>query len=136
MIDGVVVHEGREMDEFDDGCQRQRVGMVSIGHAARQEQQRRTEELAPHEEQVLVDFLDVIEVRDDDATNLVADAFEWAAYRLLNGRKLGRNAPHRLRHDVPEGPDFGAECMNRVYRSSLSRSVTSAKLISSENTRS
>ena len=71
MIDRVVMYERGEMHEFDDGRERQRVVVITLRDPTRQQEQGRPKELPAHEEEMLVHLLDVIEVRHDDAPDLV-----------------------------------------------------------------
>ena len=95
VIDRVVVHQRREVDQLDHRREGQRVLRLLAAHAAREEEERRPEELAAHEEQVLVDLLDVREVGEHDAADLVAHTIEHVAHRSLDGGKLGRQTPER-----------------------------------------
>ena len=74
--EGMVAHVG-----FDTG---QGVIVVPTGDRTREEQQRGAEQLPAHEEEMLVDLLDVVEVRDHDPPDLVPYAIERRAHRRLN----------------------------------------------------
>jgi hypothetical protein len=92
VVDGVVVHQSGQVDEFDHGCEPQSVLGLFAFDLARQQEQRRPEEFAAHEVEVLIHFFDVGEVRHDDAFDLVADAVEPSPDGCLDRRQLGRDA--------------------------------------------
>jgi len=72
------------MHELDDSRERERIRILSPSHATREEEQRGPKELPSHEEEVLADFLDVVEVRDHDPPDLVTDAIERPSNRILD----------------------------------------------------
>lgn len=87
MVDRVVVNERRQMHQLDHGGQRQRVVAGLTVDRIGEEHECRPEQLPLHEEEVLVDVLDHVEVGQHDPADLLADPVELLLHRLLNGRK-------------------------------------------------
>ena len=80
MVDGVVVHQRRQVDELDDGREGQSVLVLLPVGSAREQKEGRTEELPAHEEEVLVDLFDLVEV--GGRTDLRVGCVEQRCHRL------------------------------------------------------
>ena len=93
MVHGVVVDEGRQVDELDDGSQRERVLSLAAPHRVGQQKERRAEELALHEQEVLVHVLDHLEVRHDDPPDLSCHPVQHVAHGCLDGGELRGRPP-------------------------------------------
>jgi hypothetical protein len=98
MVNSVIVDERREMHQLDHRRKRKRVVMVSPRDTTRQQQKRRPEQLPTHEQKVLVHFLDMIKVGQDDPADLIPHSLQWLTYRGLDGGQLRRCGLRGLTH--------------------------------------
>jgi hypothetical protein len=123
MIDGVVVHQRREMHQLDDRGVRRRPRLRLSFDFARQQRQRRPEHLSAHAQEMVVDFADEAQLGGDDAADFVGDALEGVVHGRLDVAQRGRRGARRCR-------------AHAVTRSSAEiRSLTSRNSMSTANTR-
>ena len=123
MVYRIVVHQGGQMNQLDYRRQRNRTGVRLASDLVGKERQRGPEELSAQHRQVGVHLFDLVEVRNDDATEFVDHPFQATRDRSLDERHPRKSL----------GPHNRISCRGR-QRSFRSRSVTSAKLMSSEKT--
>ena len=86
MVYGIIVHERREMDQLESGCERYSLVFRLFLHLARQEQQRRTKQLAAHREEVRAHLPDERQIACNDGRHCPRHVFQlvtdWELDRL------------------------------------------------------
>jgi hypothetical protein len=84
MVDGIVVHECREMNQLDDGRVRRGARLGDSADFRRKQQERRPQHLSLHQHQVLADAVQERAVHRDDAPHLITDTGKRCPYRCLD----------------------------------------------------
>ena len=96
MIYRIVVDQGRQVNQLHHRGEPHVAGSDVIRGAGRQQHQGGAEHLAPHAQQVVVDFGDDGEVGGDDPAKLGQHPVELPANRTLDRRQAdGGQLPHR-----------------------------------------
>ncbi len=126
MIDGVVVHQRREMHELHHRGERHGARLRPAGGGAREQRERGAEHLPLHEQEMPVHLVDEREFRGDDPVQFLRDQLEAVAHRRLDVAQRRR-----------EGRARGEGRRHRDLRSvAASRSPMSRNWMSCANTRS
>lgn len=81
MIDGIVVNQGRQVNQLEHGRICSGAGLARAVGLAGEQEERGAKHLPLHQHQVLIDAPEEIAVDGDDTPHLVGDACE----RLTNG---------------------------------------------------
>ena len=89
VVHGIVVHQGRQVHQFDGRRQGNGGIPVSPAYAVRQEHQGGSKHLAPHEQEVLVHLVGHSQIGANDAPELLAHALQILSHRLLDVGKRG-----------------------------------------------
>src|SRR6185437_9923804 len=145
VIDGVVVHECREMNQLERRRERDGLGLRLLGYFARQQKDRRTKQFPAHRQQVRGDLTDERKIAGNDVRHRVRNLVQ-----LVANWKLNRLEAHSTRRgDVHFIAVFGGGrscCQSARGRFSgshfeaalvicFSRLLTSRKSMSIANTR-
>jgi len=133
MIDRIIVHECREVDQLESGRECDRLLFRSSFHFARQQQQRRPEQLAAHRKQVRADLAYEGELARDDRSHRARHIIELVADGELNRLERRRWSQCDVHASVVVGS--GRYHFEAALVICLRRLLTSRKSMSIANTR-
>lgn len=103
MVDGIVVNQRGEVNEFDDSGQGERVRVGTSPDLAHQKEESWTKKLPPHPEEIFVHLVLQIEVGKHNPADFFHYQIEPVTHRVLNlhepgSRRRGRRL--KMRHEI------------------------------------